>query len=83
MVMGSLPITVPPKEPEEAPSPPVGASFFLASASVARLCLPKTSSARSLDFTCKGSIGGGDERDKLTSVPSMPRARFHSGLVAV
>ena len=36
-----------------------------------------------LDFPCKGSIGGGDGRDRLTSVPSMPCARFHSGLVVV
>ena len=37
MMMGSLPITVPPKEPKR-PRPPVGASSFLASASVARHC---------------------------------------------
>ena len=48
------------------------------------LCLPKTSSATSLDFTCKGSIGSGDERDRLTSVPSTRWSPgFSSGLSVV
>ena len=75
MVMGSLPITVPPKEPEEAPSPPSGFLFFWLRLPWhdCPLCLPKTSSATSLDFTCKGSIGGGDERDRLLCSEHAPR----------
>ena len=36
-----------------------------------------------LDFTCKGSIGGGDGRDRLTSVRARPSPGFSSGLVVV
>jgi len=35
----SLPITVPPKEPEEAPSPPSGLLLFLEKAEAGDVCL--------------------------------------------